>query len=299
MFIFEIEPAMGQYSIKELEKLSGIKAHTIRIWEKRHHIVEPGRTDTNIRLYSDEDLKKIINVSLLNNHGIKISRIADMTHEEINRKIVELSEQKSDTTIFIDQLIVAMVDLDEERFEKVLSSLFLRFGFEKTITDIVYPFMEKIGVLWQTENITPAQEHFISHLIRQKLIVAIDGLSTKPNRTERVLLFLPENEWHELGLLFFHYLVRKDGYKTIYLGQSVPMKDVVSVVNVHQPDILITSIISSPFGIKIDDFLNQLSDTFSNQRVLVSGYQTRFLNRKNFKNIEIFHNALDLKALLG
>ena len=290
---------MGQYSIKELEKLSGIKAHTIRIWEKRHHIVEPGRTDTNIRLYSDEDLKKIINVSLLNNHGIKISRIADMTHEEINRKIVELSEQKSDTTIFIDQLIVAMVDLDEERFEKVLSSLFLRFGFEKTITDIVYPFMEKIGVLWQTENITPAQEHFISHLIRQKLIVAIDGLSTKPNRTERILLVLPENEWHELGLLFFHYLVRKDGYKTIYLGQSVPMKDVVSVVNVHQPDILITSIISSPFGIKIDDFLNQLSDTFPTQRVLVSGYQTRFLKRKNFKNIEIFHNALDLKALLA
>ncbi|MBX2954836.1 MAG: MerR family transcriptional regulator [Cyclobacteriaceae bacterium] len=290
---------MGQYSIKELEKLSGIKAHTIRIWEKRHHIVEPQRTDTNIRLYSDADLKKIINVSLLNTNGIKISHIADMTLEEINGKILELSEHNTDTVIFIDQLIVAMVDLDEGKFEKLLSGLILRFGFERTVVEIIYPFMEKIGVLWQTENVTPAQEHFISHLIRQKLIVAIDGLSVIPTIPKRVLLYLPENEWHELGLLFYHYIVRKAGYKTIYLGQSVPFKDVISVSEAQQPHIIITSIISSPFGTKVEEYLRQLATAFPAKKVLVSGYQTRHLEKNNFKNIEIFRNVLDLKQLLS
>jgi DNA-binding transcriptional MerR regulator/methylmalonyl-CoA mutase cobalamin-binding subunit len=290
---------MGQYSIKELEKLSGIKAHTIRIWEKRHQIVEPQRTDTNIRLYSDDDLKRIINVSLLNNLGIKISRIADMSHEEMNKKILELSEQKNEATIFIDQLILAMVDLDEDKFEKILSNLILRFGFERTITEIVYPFMEKIGVLWQTENVTPAQEHFISHLIRQKIIVAIDGLTTAPVTGKKALLFLPENEWHELGLLFFHYIVRKAGFKTYYLGQSVPFQDVVSVVNTHNPDIIITSLISSPFGTRVQDYLNRLSEAFPDKKVFASGYQIRHFEIKNFKNIQIFHNALNLKDLLA
>lgn len=290
---------MGQYSIKELEKLSGIKAHTIRIWEKRHNIVDPKRTDTNIRLYSDDDLKKIINVSLLNTNGIKISRIADMTAEEINGKILEISEHKTDTVIFIDQLIVAMVDLDEEKFEKILSGLILRFGFERTVTEIIYPFMEKIGVLWQTENVTPAQEHFISHLIRQKLIVAIDGLSITPTNPKRVLLYLPENEWHELGLLFFHYVVRKSGFKTIYLGQSVPFKDVISVSQVQQPDIIVTSIISSPFGTKVEEYLKQLATAFPAKKVLVSGYQTRHMERNIFENIKIFRNVLDLKQLLS
>ncbi len=290
---------MGQYSIKELEKLSGIKAHTIRIWEKRHRIVEPQRTDTNIRLYSDDDLKKIINVSMLNTNGIKISHIADMTAEQINGKILEFSEQKSDTAIFIDQLIVAMVDLDEEKFEKVLSGLILRFGFEHTVTNIIYPFMEKIGVLWLTENVTPAQEHFISHLIRQKLIVAIDGLSVVPTIPKRVLLYLPENEWHELGILFFHYVVRKSGFKTFYLGQSVPFKDVISVSATQKPDIIITSLISSPFGTKVEEYLRQLATAFPNKKILVSGYQTRHMERNFFENIEIFRNVLDLKQLLS
>ncbi|MCU0357730.1 MAG: MerR family transcriptional regulator [Cyclobacteriaceae bacterium] len=289
---------MGQYSIKELEKLSGIKAHTIRIWEKRHHIVEPQRTDTNIRLYSDDDLKRIINVSLLNNFGIKISRIADMSQDEMNQKILELSEQKSEASIFIDQLIVAMVDLDEEKYEKTLSNLILRFGFERTITEIVYPFMEKIGVLWQTENVTPAQEHFISHLIRQKIIVAIDGLPSNIHADKRVLLYLPENEWHELGLLFFHYITKKSGFRTYYLGQSVPFADVKSVVETHNPDIIITSLISSPFGTRVQDYLNKLAENFPDKKVFVSGYQMRALNIQSFKNIQIFHNTLNLRDLL-
>ena len=237
---------MGQYSIKELEQLSGIKAHTIRIWEKRHRIIEPSRTATNIRYYSDKDLKKIINVSLLNTYGIKISKIADMSLEDMNKKVLEISELQNDKGVHIDQMVVAMLDMEEELFEKILNNLILRFGFEQTVTEIIYPFLEKIGILWQTQSITPAHEHFISNLIRQKIIVAIDGLPIPPKTAKKIVIFLPEGEMHELGLLFYHFLIRKAGYRTYYLGQNVPHEDLVSVYKVHQPEYMITTITSNP-----------------------------------------------------
>ncbi len=236
---------MGKYSIKELEQLSGIKAHTIRIWEKRHKIIVPSRTPTNIRTYSDDDLKKIINVSLLNNYGIKISKIAKMSAADMNERILQIAELKNDAAIHIDQLIVAMMDMEEEGFEKILGNLILRYGFERTVTEIVYPFLERIGILWQTQNITPAHEHFISNLIRQKIIVAIDSLPIPPKTSKKVMLFLPEHEMHELGLLFYHYLTRKAGLRTYYLGQSVPHTDLVSIFAAHSPDVLLTSVTST------------------------------------------------------
>ena len=159
---------MGNYSIRELEKLSGIKAHTIRIWEKRHQIIAPKRTDTNIRYYSDDDLKKILNVSILNNNGYKISHIAGLSREEMTEAVTKLAEEKTDTNLFIDQLTVCMIDYDEIGFEKKLAGFILKLGFERTILEILYPFLTKIGVLWLSSNITPIQEHFISNLIRQK-----------------------------------------------------------------------------------------------------------------------------------
>src|SRR6478736_1342000 len=179
---------MGKYSIKELEQLSGIKAHTIRIWEKRHHLIQPERTQTNIRLYSDDDLKKIINVSVLNNHGVKISKIANLTADDLNKQVITLAESQNSTDLYIDQLVVSMVDLEEEAFEHLISSLTMKFGLERTITEIIYPFLDKIGILWQTGNISPAQEHFISNLIRQKLIVAIDALPISPKSGFRAVM---------------------------------------------------------------------------------------------------------------
>src|SRR5688572_19276891 len=233
---------MGQYSIKELEHLSGIKAHTIRIWEKRYALINPRRTETNIRLYSDNDLKKIINVSLLNTNGFKISRIAGMSEHEIIQKVLELSDARNDYSIHINQLMLAMVHLDEEKFETTLSGLFLRYNFEQTMTHIVYPFLEKTGVLWQTHNISPAQEHFISNLIRQKVIVGIDGLPLQSDGGKTALLFLPEHELHEIGLLFCHYMLRKHGFRTIYLGQAVPHTDLQKVYAEYRPDIMVTSL---------------------------------------------------------
>ena len=289
---------MGKYSIRELEKLSGIKAHTIRIWEKRHRLIEPQRTDTNIRFYSDDDLKRIMNVSLLNSNGLKISRIAEMTGDEINRKILELSETKSESQIYIDQLIIAMVDLDEEKFEKILSGLILRFNFERTVVEVIYPFLEKIGVLWQTHNITPAQEHFISNFIRQKLMVAIDGLPLAPKTARRAILFLPENEMHELGLLFYHYLVRKAGYRTFYLGQMVPHGDLINIYKVHKPQLLITSLITSAPKNNLTNYLTQLSRDFPDCKILVAGSQIRMLKGAHGKNVELLETANDLAGKL-
>ncbi|MBT1708015.1 MerR family transcriptional regulator [Fulvivirgaceae bacterium PWU5] len=285
---------MGKYSIKELEKLSGIKAHTIRIWEKRHKIIAPARTTTNIRFYSDDDLKKLINVSLLNNNGIKISRIADMSIEEMNRKVLEISELHSDAAVHIDQLVLAMIGLEEEMFEKNLNTLILRYGFEKTISDIIYPFLEKIGILWQTQNITPAHEHFISNLIRQKIIVAIDGLTLPVKGTRKALLYLPEGEMHELSLLFSNFLARKAGYRTYYLGQNVPYEDLVKIVEIHQPGILIT-VITGPLTGSLETYFKKLSTDFPNATVLASGVQTTRFQGEKLGNVQIFSTPTELQ----
>ena len=288
---------MGQYSIKELEQLSGIKAHTIRIWEKRHKIIEPSRTATNIRYYSDLDLKKLINVSLLNTYGIKISKIADMSLDDVNKKVLEISELQNDKGVHIDQMVIAMIDMEEELFEKILNNLILRFGFEKTITEIIYPFLEKIGILWQTQNITPAHEHFISNLIRQKIIVAIDGLPIPPKNSKKILLFLPEGEMHELGLLFYHFLIRKSGYRTYYLGQNVPHEDLISVYKVHQPDFMLTSITSN-LTVSIEKYLEQLANDFGQTKILASGYQVQKFNGCKKGNIQTFSTALELSKFI-
>lgn len=289
---------MGTYSIKELEKLSGIKAHTIRIWEKRHNLIHPSRTSTNIRFYSDDDLKKIINVSLLNNHGLKISRIAGMSSDEINRNVLDVTSTQTSASAYIEQLVVAMVDLDEVQFDTLIATLVKKFGFEKTITEAVYPFLEKIGILWQTENINPAQEHFISNLIRQKIIAAIDALPSVANDKKKMLLFLPEREMHEMGLLFDCYLAKKAGFKVYYLGQNVPHNDLISVVNTHQPQTLVTSVTTTmPKGITA--YLSQLSEQFSDRRILMTGLQAAELTGKLPVNVQVFRNALAFKELIS
>ena len=289
---------MGTYSIKELEQLSGIKAHTIRIWEKRHKLIEPQRTTTNIRFYSDYDLKKIINVSLLNNNGFKISSIARMSAEELSKTVLELSVSNGQAAIYIDMLVTAMLDLDEEKFDRELRAIEDRYGFENTVTDVLYPFLEKIGILWQTGNITPAHEHFISNLIRQRLIVSIASLPSPSKATIRAVLYLPENELHEIGLLFYNFIARKNGFKTFYLGQSVPHHDLKLVCEIHKPHLLITSLTSSPSIDSLNKYIQQVCSDFPESKILASG---ALLRRTSFTfppNLKFFHTARELRDLL-
>jgi MerR family transcriptional regulator, light-induced transcriptional regulator len=288
---------MGQYSIKELEKLSGIKAHTIRIWEKRYQLIAPNRTSTNIRLYSDNDLRKIINVAIANNAGVKISHIARLSNDELTRMVSEQSTNGGEMASPIDQLVVAMVELDEPAFATVLSKFAQSMGFEDLITQVVYPFLEKIGILWQTGNITPAQEHFISNLVRQKMMVAIDGLPY-PSSATKAVLFLQENEYHEIGLLFYNYLVKKYGIRPIYLGQSVPYADLKQVVKTHNPKYIITSIVTTLNADNFNAYFKRLSEDFPKQTILISGQAAQHLDFTPYPKIRHFNSAQVLKTLL-
>lgn len=265
---------MSTYSIKDLENLTGIKAHTIRIWEQRYGIVAPKRTSTNVRYYSSEDLKNMLNITLLNNNGHKISHIAKMTPSEIRAEVIETINQHHNHEDQIGALTLAMIDIDETQFERIMSANILRHGFEETMINIVYPFLRRIGALWQTDAINPAQEHFITNLVRQKMIVAIDGKCSKPyEHEETFLLYLPEGELHELSLLFAYYLIRSHGYKVIYLGQSLPMEDLEEVYRLQKPEYLFTVMTSYPPFHEVQKYVDKLGNTFPEAGVLLTGYQ--------------------------
>lgn len=277
---------MGQYSIKDIEKLSGIKAHTIRIWEKRYNIVEPKRTDTNIRYYDDNDLKKLLNISILNNKGIKISKISELSDQEIRDKVVASTANVTDFEVQIENMILSMIELDEINFERILSNVILKFGFERTIIEVVYPFFEKIGVLWQVGNINPYQEHFVSNLIRQKLMVAIDALPIPTTYQHRnFLLFLPEDELHELNLLFYNFILKKRGFRTIYLGQTVPFEDLEKVAKTIEVNYLFTAFVSQVNHDQIIQYLHELSRVHASRQIFVTGFQTHTITTELPDNI--------------
>ena len=204
---------MASYSIKYLEDISGIKAHTVRIWEQRYKLLKPKRTDSNIRYYDDSQLRKILNVTTLLNAGYKISEIGEMSDVEMNQVLKQHLEGvgNKDAALehYTNELIVASLNFDKPSFERQFNSCLLKFGFSKTLEEIFYPVLKRVGLLWQSEEINPSQEHFISNLVKQKLYSAIDGISEPSNSPKTCILFLPEGEHHEIGLLYFNYLLLK------------------------------------------------------------------------------------------
>ena len=262
---------MIKYSIKDLEKITGIKAHTIRIWEKRYGIVEPSRTQTNIRYYSDEDLRHLMNVAILNKYGYKISNIQVMTPEEISKSVIDLSFQDLDNDHLVDNLVMAMIELDEQRFDKIISSSIIKQGFEFTFENLLARFLEKIGILWQTGSVNPTQEHFITQLIRQKLILAIDGQQELRKEFKTFALFLPENEYHEVALLYIYFLIRKKGHMVIYLGQNVPLINLKNVFEIHKVDYLLTSIASNLPDEAVSEIILELQHLYGDKKILIGG----------------------------
>ena len=261
---------MSVYSIKDLEHLSGIKAHTIRIWEQRYELFSPQRTATNIRFYNEEDLKLILNIATLKDHGLKISKIVAMPKDLLVEEIQKISLKDRSHQDQISALTLAMIDLDEDGFSSILDECSEMLGFEKAMMDIIYPFMRKIGILWLTNSINPAQEHFISHLVRQKLIVATDRANSNENGP-LFLLFLPEGELHELGLLFANFLLRSKGAKTIFFGQTVPLEALEEVYHKLNPQYLVTSMTTTPEVKEVQKFINKLGSKFQNCEVFVTG----------------------------
>lgn len=263
---------VNYFSIKEIEALTGVKAHTLRIWEQRYAMIAPKRTETNIRYYDEKDLRKLLNVALLNRNGYKISEIASLSDQELREQVLVVSGEKSDFENQMQALTLTMLELDEQGFERLLSTAFLQMGIEKTMMQVIFPFFRNIGIMWQTGSINPAHEHFITNIIRQKLIVAIDGQNVRADGwSKKYMLFLPEGEFHELGLLFANYVIRARGHHVIYIGANVPYTDLKVVHQVYKPDVMLTILTSPMVNIPAQKYLNDMASDFPNTTILTSG----------------------------
>jgi MerR family transcriptional regulator, light-induced transcriptional regulator len=290
---------MNAFTIRDLENLSGVKAHTLRIWEQRYNFLRPARTCTNIRYYSNQQLKTILNIALLNKHGFKISHISRMPPNEICEKILSLNDPCAVQARIVNELIHEMVDLDMERFECIISSHIQAKGIERTVMQILFPFLEKIGILWQTGHINPAQEHLVCNIIRQKLVVAIETSVTHLKLDKTVLLFLPEGEHHELGLLFMYYLLKSRGASTIYLGANVPLRDAAYVVDYKKPDLAFIHLTGTCPHFHFEKFLSGIHQEFGGTPTIISGPVTEDYRKKLPPSIQLKRSLSEVIEYLG
>jgi len=263
------------YSINDLENLTGIKAQTIRVWEKRYNTIKPMRTETNIRCYDDDDLKRLINISSLIKSGMKISEVSKLNNnkiaEEINKRINidKLNDLRVESVI--NQMINAVVDFNEIAFDKLLSGVMLRMGIPNAYRNVLIPLLNRVGLLWSTNALDPSHEHFVSNLVRQKLFSVIDSLPPPDIDKEGVILFLPDFEDHEIGLLVADYLLRQSGRKTIYLGQRVPLAHLRNVVTKCQFNQLLFFIIQTKPINLLQDYIEQVGNAFPDLQLFLSG----------------------------
>ncbi len=276
---------MNSFTIKDIESLSGIKAHTIRIWEQRYKFLSPQRTGTNIRYYSNDELKTILNISLLNKYGFKISHINKMSAVEINDKILSLSQAQAQQERIINDLIQHMIDLNIEKFESVLNNYILLRGIEKTITYIIFPYLERIGMLWLTNRINPGQEHLVTNIIRQKIIVGIESTVSHLSSDKTALLFLPEGEHHELGLLFMHYILKTRGLKVLYIGANAPISDIEYITKLKKPDFLYSHLTALGNNFNFEKFLAKINLRIQATPIVISGLLTQNYRKQLPANI--------------
>lgn len=252
-----------QYSIGDLEKLSGIKAHTIRVWERRHGVIKPERTDTNIRYYHEGELLKLLNISILIQSGYRISKISDLGIEELRDLVIKTCAESDNPEILIETLIVAMLSLDEYKFLQVLNDSIDKRGIENTFEEIEIPFVKRLGLLCDEKTINEVQRNFMFNLIRQKLIVAIDSIKEDSFKAigKRIVFFMPKAEWSEIILLFYSFVARKAGFEVLYLGPSIPLESLRSDNSINKNDILFLSLDStcsdSELNNEIVPFLNE------------------------------------------
>mgnify|MGYP006100207573 FL=1 len=262
------------YSIQDLERLSGIKAHTIRIWEKRYSLLTPGRTDTNIRYYNDDQLRKLLNTCTLISNGGKISKVSKLSESAISEEVEELMMPKSkdeQLDVFINKIIESGLTYNNQLFENSFASATLRLGLYKCYRHVILPALIKLGLMWGKKDLMPTQEHFITNLIKQKLFSAIDGLDAPETNSKRYLLFLPEHEDHEIGLLFAHYIIRKSGKTVIYLGQNVPTKDLETTIKQTNPDVLILFVVRTWHKDELIPMMDSITKKFKKGKTILCG----------------------------
>lgn len=273
---------MNSYSIAELEQFSGVKANTIRIWERRYSLLDPHRTETNIRYYDDEHLRTIINTVSLMRHGHKISKISKYTDEDIARELEAIFENSIPTDdhfeVYVNTLLVAALEFNEINFDKSFSNAILRYGLHQTYIKIIYPLLGRVGMMWGKNEMNPAQEHFISNLCKQKLFSALDGLPAAPDSAPLWVLFLPQDEDHEIGLLFANYVLRSQGVRVVYLGQNVPQPSLEAAVEQLQAKNILFFIVQTKPNEVLQTYLDSIATKFADINIMVAGNSWVFDN---------------------
>lgn len=283
---------MMLYSIKDLEYFSGIKAHTIRIWEKRYGLLAPERTDTNIRSYSDDDVRRILNVAMLVKNGYKISNVASYDEDKLQSEVLRINRNFNDPEKNIDQLLFQTVNLNTIGFELLLDKIIAESGFSKTIQNVVFPFFERIGILWQAGSIFTAHEHFVSNLIRNRLIRETGKFDIEES-AKTVLLFLREGELHEIGLLYLNFLAAQTGLRCVYLGQSLPFDNLSNLLTSNKFDFVCTSFIQAIEKPELEQYLANLSLVFNRNKILISGRQIAIHLPKLPSNVSVIKSSND------
>lgn len=264
---------MNFFSISDIENLTGIKAHTLRIWEQRHNLITPKRKDSKHRFYDNDDLKYFLRIAFLYHNGYKISKIASLSEEEIRRLALDVTPGKENYQVFVNQLAEASIDFEQTRFEKILHNLVLHLGFEKTVVQVLFPLLNKIGLLWMTDSVSPAQEHFASSIIMKKIMMAIDGLDQpKDDGSRRVLIFAPEKEHHEIPLLFMHYLLKKNKVPVVYVGKNASLKVIKEFCIQQKVSELYFHLVTNLSFNDINAYLAKVSSEFPDNKIFFSGY---------------------------
>ncbi len=290
------------FSIKDLENLSGIKAHTIRIWEKRYNVLEPMRSETNIRYYDIKNLQKLLNIVLLHNYGYKISKISTLSTVEFNKLANDIISEKSAKNHAISTFKIAMMNFDQTLFFNTYNKLLSEKTFKDVFYSVFIPLMQELGFLWQTDTISPAHEHFITYLIKQKLLINTEKVQTlTPIKEDKVfVLFLPSNEIHELGIMYLNYEILLSGYQTIYLGESIPIESLLDLKNAFEKITFVSYFTVEPNQELIVDYMDELHDKLikgTNNEVLVLGRMTAHITDKNkYENIHIYNSIEELTS---
>ncbi|GAB3727940.1 MerR family transcriptional regulator [Hymenobacter agri] len=266
---------MGHFSISDLEQLSGIKAHTIRMWEQRYGLLRPVRTATNIRTYCNDDLRRLLNVSTLCSRGKRISQVARLSDAEIQAAVLACCNDAHDYHQQVNALLAAMLSFDEQRLNYLFTEAAEQLGFEKMMLFVAYPLLQRIGLMWLAGTVNPAQEHLLAHLLRQKLLAATDALPNVPSSARRWVLFLPANELHELALLFMNYTLRARGQHTLYLGQNLPVEELRAVCETYQPDAVVSVLTSQPERGRVAEFAREVSASCGDKLVVLYGQLAR------------------------
>jgi len=286
------------FSIKNLENISGIKAHTLRIWEKRYNLLEPERTDTNIRRYSLDSLKTLLNVTLLYNHGFKISKIASLSEDEIPDLVRNIALKSNSEQVSINAFKLAMINFDCELFDNNYDEILQHHNFEYVFIYIFMPLMKELGILWQTGAISPTHEHFITNLVKQKIHVQSELLQRTTNFKQDqpiFALFLPENEIHELGILYLNYLILSKGYRTIFLGQSLQTSSLETLYTYNTTFNFVTYITVEPNKDDIMPYLNDFHEKLlskTDSKLIIFGPQQLEIDTETLpRKIELYRSV--------